>query len=146
SPTEIKINVEEFCTMKLSFAPLAIAAAVGFATTTAHAALSDTIGNTSPPLTGLYISIWDTTTSHSELVNLNNVFGDLSTAGGLLTPSAGGGLFTQANAPTGGSGRVLQLDFGTLPGFSSTFGTPTATTNYMVVATNNVTGAIFTDA
>jgi len=128
--------------MKLSLAPLAIAAAVGLATTTAHAAISTTIGTAPPDLTGLYISIWDTTSKHSELVNLSNEFADLTTAG-LWTPNTAGGLFVQKANPIG-AGNVLQLDFGVLPGFASTFGTPGATTDYMLVSTDNNTGAVYT--
>jgi len=128
--------------MKLSFAPLAIVAAVGFATTTAHAAISTTIGTAPPDLTGLYISIWDTQTKHSELVNLSNEFADLTT-NGLWTPNSAGGLFVQKSNPIG-SGNVLQLDFGVLPGFASTFGTPGANTDYMLVSTDNNTGVVYT--
>ena len=130
--------------MKLSFAPLAIAAAVAFASTTAHAALSTTVGTTPPDLTGLYISIWDTNTKHSELVNLNNEFADFVTPG-LITPDTAGGLF---KAATVNGQSVLSMDFGVLPGFAATFGTPGAggTTNYMVIATDNNTGSVYTEA
>jgi hypothetical protein len=128
--------------MKLSFAPLAIAAAVAFASTTAHAALSTTVGTTPPDLTGLYISIWDTTTKHSELVNLSNEFSDFVTPG-LITPDTAGGLF---KAATVNGQSVLSMDFGVLPGFASTFGTPGATTSYMVIATDNNTGSVYTEA
>jgi hypothetical protein len=128
--------------MKLSFAPLAIVAAVGFATTTAHAALSTTIGTAPPDLTGLYISIWDSNSKHSETINLSNEFADLVTPG-LWTPDTAGGLF---KAATVNGQSVLSMDFGVLPGFSSTFGAPGATTSYMVLATDNNTGSVYTEA
>jgi hypothetical protein len=128
--------------MKLSFAPLAIVAAVGFATTTAHAALSTTVGTAPPDLTGLYVSIWDTNTKHSELVNLSNEFADFVTPG-LITPNSAGGVFKSAVV---NGQNVLSMDFGVLPGFASTFGTPGTTTNYMVLATDNNTGSVYTEA
>ena len=132
--------------MKLTKMPLAIAVAVGLASTSAHAALgTPTIGTSSPSLTTLYVSIWDTQTHNSELVNLSYQYSDL-TATGALGPDSAGAPYTTATNPATGTGSVLQLNFGVLPGFSSTFGSPGATTDYMVLGANAQAGALFTES
>lgn len=133
--------------MKLSTMPVALAAVVGLASTAAHAQLAaPTIGSAAPALTGLYVSIWDTSTSASELVNLSYLYSDLTTAGA-LTPDSVTGAYKSVTNPTGASGSVLQLDFGVLPGFSSTFSSVGSTTDYMVVAQSaQPSGALFTES
>jgi hypothetical protein len=131
--------------MKLSIKPLAIAVAVGLASTAAHAQLAaPTIGTAAPPLTGLYVSIWDTTSQHSELVNLSYAYSNLLPSTGNLAPNSATGPYVTATNPAG-SGSVLQLNFGVLPGFSSTFGTPGSTTSYMVTVANAQAGLDFTE-
>jgi hypothetical protein len=130
--------------MKLSIKPLAIAVAVGLASTAAHAQLaSPSTGTAAPALTGLYVSIWDSTSQHSELVNLSYAYSALLPSTGNLTPNSATAPYVTAANPAG-SGSVLQLDFGVLPGFASTFGTPGSTTSYMVLAANGQLGADFT--
>ena len=132
--------------MKLSIKPLAIAVAVGLASTAAHAQLAPpTIGSTAPGLTGLYVSIWDTTTLHSELVNLSYAYADVLPSTGNLTPNSVTGSYTSVANPAG-SGSVLQLNFGVLPGFASTFGTPSSTTSYEVLAANAQAGIDYTQS
>lgn len=130
--------------MKLSIKPLAIAVAVGLASTAAHAQLaSPAVGTAAPALTGLYVSIWDSTSQHSELVNLSYDYSALLPSTGNLTPNSATAPYVSAANPAG-SGTVLQLDFGVLPGFASTFGTPGSTTSYMVLAANGQAGVDFT--
>ena len=131
--------------MKLSTMPLALAVAVGLASTAAHAQLATpTIGTAAPTLTGLYVSIWDSTSQHSELVNLTYQYSDLLPSTGNLSPESATGAYVAAANPTGAAGSVLQLNFGVLPSFASTFGTPGSTTSYMVLAANAQAGVDFT--
>ncbi len=131
--------------MKLSTMPLALAVAVGLASTAAHAQLATpTIGTAAPSLTGLYVSIWDTASQHSELVNLSYQYSDLLPSTGNLTPNSATGAYVTAANPTGAAGSVLQLNFGVLPSFASTFGTPGSSTSYMVLAANAQSGVDFT--
>jgi hypothetical protein len=131
--------------MKLSTMPLALAVAVGLASTAAHAQLATpTIGTAAPSLTGLYVSIWDSSSQHSELVNLSYQYSDLLPSTGNLSPNSATGAYVTAANPTGAAGSVLQLNFGVLPSFTSTFGTPSSTTSYMVLAANAQSGVDFT--
>jgi hypothetical protein len=131
--------------MKLSTMPLALAVAVGLASTAAHAQLAaPAIGTAAPSLTGLYVSIWDTSSQHSELVNLSYQYADLLPSTGNLSPNSATGAYVTAANPTGAAGSVLQLNFGVLPNFVSTFGTPGASTSYMVLAANAQAGVDFT--
>lgn len=131
--------------MKLSTMPLALAVAVGLASTAAHAQLATpAIGTAAPTLTGLYVSIWDSTSQHSELVNLSYQYNDLLPSTGNLSPNSATGAYVTAANPTGAAGSVLQLNFGVLPSFASTFGTPGASTSYMVLAANAQAGVDFT--
>jgi hypothetical protein len=135
--------------MKFSVKPVAVAVALGLASAAAQAQLAaPSLPNTPPPANGVFLSIFDTTTLHSELVNLGYLFTDISAGapGNPFTPNSQTGAFAQTSDPSGGGGQVLQLDWGVIPGFSSTFGTPTATTEYDVVAAGNVNSAMLITA
>lgn len=111
----------------------------------AHAALSSpAIGTTAPGSTGLYLSVWDGTTN-SEVVNLSYAYADVALATGSLTPNSATSPFTSATNPSTGTGNVLQLNFGVIPGFSSLFTSANiGTTDYMV--TSALSGGAGTEA
>lgn len=122
--------------MKLSTKPLAAAVSLALISVSAHAALTTpAIGTTAPSSTGLYLSVWDSGSNDSEIVNLSYAYADVTLASGNLTPNSATSPFTSAVNPSTGTGNVLQLNFGVIPGFSSLFTSSNiATTNYMVTA------------
>jgi hypothetical protein len=123
--------------MKLSVKPVAIAVALGLASAAAHAQLSPpTIPAAGPPVGGLYASIFDTSTGASEVINLGYTYSQLLPAGpgGPATPNSAAAPFVQTTDPSGGTGQVLQLNWGVIPSFSTLFPTITSTTLFDVVA------------
>ena len=127
--------------MKLSLSPVA-AVAVALASTAAQAQLSAPTQaiSSSPTPTTLYVAVWDSNTNASELVNLSYTFSQLTAAGALGPNSSAdpnGANYTTATNPGTGTGNVLQLNFGVLNGWSSNFPSPSGTTDYMILASNN---------
>jgi hypothetical protein len=122
--------------MKLSTKPLAAAVSLALISVSAHAALTTpAIGTTAPSSTGLYLSVWDSGSNDSEVVNLSYAYADVSLAAGNLNPNSATSPFTSTVNPSTGTGNVLQLNFGVIPGFSSLFTSSNiGTTNYMVTA------------
>ncbi|MGO9852396.1 MAG: VPLPA-CTERM sorting domain-containing protein [Steroidobacteraceae bacterium] len=115
---------------------------VALASAAAHAQLAAPQYATSPPSTTetatnlpLVLDIWNPTTLDGEQVNLTYLYSQVTTASGALTPNSATSPFATAVNPATLSGSVLQLNFGTVPGFSSTFGTGSGA-SYMVVADN----------
>jgi hypothetical protein len=124
--------------------PVALAVSFALASAAAHAQLAAPQFGTSPPTQTttdypLVLAIWNPTTLDGEQVNLGYLYSQLTTASGNLTPASAAdplaANFATAVNPATLSGSVLQLNFGTVPGFSSTFGTG-AGAQYMVVAEN----------
>jgi hypothetical protein len=131
--------------MKPFIKPLAAAVSLALISVSAHAALSSpAVGTTAPGSTGLYLSVWDGTTN-SEVVNLSYAYADVALATGSLTPNSATSPFTSATNPSTGTGSVLQLNFGVIPGFSSLFTSANiGTTDYMV--TSALSGGAGTEA
>lgn len=126
--------------MKLSFKPVALAVTVALASTAAHAQLAAPVYGTAPPTTTqLILAIWNPTSLDGEEVNLSYNYSQLTGASGNLTPSSAAdplaANFTTAINPATSSGNVLQLNFGTVPQFSATFGSGSGAT-YMVGVAN----------
>ena len=127
----------------------AVTLALGFGTSAAFALSLPALG-TSPPNsqgTGLVLGIFNTSTNHSEQVNLGYLYSDV-TAPGALTPDTLTAPYSLAVNPAG-AGSVYQLDFGVIPQFSTLFGTGVGAT-YMVVSANGTPStayqSIFTQA
>lgn len=132
--------------MKLSFKPVALAVTVALASAAGQAATplaAPQYGTGQPTSTAtnfpLVLDIWNPTTLDGEQVNLTYLYSQVTTAAGTLTPaSAADPLavnFTTATNPATLSGSVLQLNFGTVPQFATTFGSG-AGAQYMVVGAN----------
>jgi hypothetical protein len=129
--------------MKLSFAPIAAAVAVALGSNAAYAQLGPATQTTGafPTNTTLYVAVWDTSNNTTELVNLSYLYSQLTAPGALgpnnaSDPNAAN--YSLAANPTGAAGNVLQLNFGTLSGWSSNFsGATAANTSYIVLASNN---------
>jgi hypothetical protein len=138
--------------MKLSFTPIAATVAVALASATAHAQLAAPTQSTGtlPTTTTLFVAVWDSTTNVSELVNLSYTYSQL-TAAGALTPNSSAdpnaANYKVVANPTGAAGNVLELNFGTLSGWSTNFPTPSGA-SYMVLGTNasSTAGDLFTYA
>jgi hypothetical protein len=131
--------------MKSLTQAIGAALAIGIASTAAHAG-SVPIGTTTTPTGGaLYLDIFSTATAtpYTELVNLNASLTSILPATGALTPDSATGNFTVTADPSGGAGSVLQIDYGVIPGFTSTF-TNLGTTGYMVLAAQSGTSASLT--
>lgn len=117
--------------MKLPLKSIGLAVAMGLASAAANAQLAaPTYGNTAPTSGNnssliLYLfspsSTGSTDPNWGEQVNLNYSYTNLTpaTAGGPLTPNASASPFVVAANPTGAAGSVLQLNWGTVPNFSS---------------------------
>ncbi|HEY4209976.1 MAG TPA: VPLPA-CTERM sorting domain-containing protein [Steroidobacteraceae bacterium] len=120
--------------MKRSLIP--VAAAVTFALAAGSASALNAPGyNASAPTNGagsapIILSIFDPTTNFSEAISLNYSYADV--VGGALTPDSASGPFMQHADPTGGSGQVLQLDFGVVPQYLATFGANDASASFWV--------------
>jgi hypothetical protein len=129
--------------MKLPVKSL-IALAIAAASSTAYAG-SVPVGTGPSPAGGLTLEVYSTigTTVVTELVNLNQTYAATSNAapGNALTPNAPTGSFTTASNPTGTAGSVLQIDYGTIPAFSSTFGSNLSGTSFIVMNPSGPTAA-----
>jgi hypothetical protein len=125
--------------------PVAAAVSLALISVSAHAGLTTpSVGSTAPASNGLYLSVWDSSGTNSEVVNLSYALTDISLAAGNMTPNSATSPFVETTDPSGGTGTVLQLNFGTISGFSSLFtSTNLSTTDYMVTAA--VTGAAGTE-
>lgn len=133
--------------MNLPIKSLATAVTLALASLSAHAALNPPGQNlTGPPLgdtngvggsTGLYLAVFNSTGTQSEVVNLSYAYDQITAASGNLNATAPNAAFVQAAAPTG-SGKVLQMNFGQISGFtgsSSIFNSSNiATDGYMVLS------------
>lgn len=137
--------------MKLSITPVAVAVAMAFGAAAAQAQQTlPSYGSTAPSgNTGLYLAVWDTTTSTTELVNLTATYPQTDYSGtpatAALTSQTSG--FSNVANPAG-AGNVLQLDLGPIAGFSSLFpSSQTANTDYLIVAANTAqTGFVTSEA
>ncbi len=131
----------------MNFPLKSIATAVGLilAGTSAHAQLAaPTLPNTAPLGTGtasngngLLLAVWDTAGSESEVVNLGYNYSQLTAASGNLAPTGPNAAFSSvALLPGGGSG--LQLNFGTINGFTDgLFSSTSSTLQFGVYAVQN---------
>jgi hypothetical protein len=129
-----KHYVRENMMLKQSLKPISIAVTLALASVSAHALNAPAIGTAAPGFNGLYLSVWDSNGNNSEVVNLSYAYADI-TAAGALTPDSASSPFTTATNPATGTGSVLQLNFGTIPGFSSLFTSSNiASTEFMVTA------------
>jgi hypothetical protein len=135
--------------MKFFAKPVAAAVGLAIISAGAHAQLTPPAQNTAAPpaSTGLYLAVYDSAGNNSELVNLGYDQALTTVASGNLTPNSATSPFVTAAAPVG-SGNVLQLDFGTISGFTGSSALFTsanaATTNFMVL--DAITGGAGTEA
>lgn len=115
----------------------AVAVAIGFGSTAANALNMPAYGTSAPQQgVGLVLGIWNQSTGAGEQVNLGYLYDDVALATGALTPDSGGTPFSAPVAnPTGAAGNVYQLNFGTIPDFSTLFGSGSGA-DYMVVSEN----------
>ena len=116
--------------MKFSLKPVSAAVALTLMAATAHAQLGPPGPGSGPPPTSgstsdpIVLSLYDPTTKFSDVVNLSYAYTDVTkggVVGGQYDPSSTGAPFVETVSPLGG-GNVLQLNFGVVPGFVSTFG------------------------
>lgn len=123
--------------MKFPIKPVAAAVSLALVSISAHASLSPpTPATTAPASTGLFLAIYDSSGTNTELLNLNYAYSALTLASGNMNPSSPNSAFSLAANPAG-SGSVLQLNFGQVPNFSQYFNSSNlATTDYLVVAQN----------
>jgi hypothetical protein len=122
--------------MKSIMKSAAAAVSLTLLSVSAHAQLAPPaqVTSTFPSNTGLYVAVFDTNGTNSEIVNLGYTLSQINLASGNLTPGSPTSPFVQTTAPTG-TGSVLQLNFGSLSGFGSLFTSANAaTTDFMVVA------------
>lgn len=106
--------------------PIAAAVGLALASISAHAQSSTlpspSVGTTAPQIDSLFVAVEATATgdNESEVVNLGYLFSQISNPadGNSFTPDSAGGPFKPATVD---GQSVLQIDFGTLPNFSSTF-------------------------
>lgn len=121
--------------MNLPTKSLAAAVSLALMSVSAHAQLAaPTIGTTVPGTgTGLFLAVWDSAGTNSEIVNLSYDYAEIAAAGN-LTPNSATSPFTTALNPSTGTGNVAQLNFGVIPGFSSLFASKIATTDFLVVS------------
>jgi len=144
--------------MKFSFKPIGLAVAMAFAASAANAQLATPGYGTSPPTAGnntdLILYIWSPVQSGSpnsgygEEVTLNYSYSQITAATGSMTPNSATTPFVVAANPTGAAGSVLQLNFGTVPNFSTLSPAGAGPINYFVGAGNGsaITGVEITDS
>ena len=124
--------------MKLSITPVAVAVTMALGAAVAQAQTLPSYGSTAASETGLYLAVWDTNTSTTELVNLTATYTQTAFSGGTAALDTPTSAFQTVANPTGAAGNVLQLDLGTISGFSSLFpSAQTANTDYVIVSANN---------
>jgi len=120
--------------MKGTLTPVAAAVGLALASVSAHALNAPALGTAAPPINGLYLAVWDSSGNNSEVVNLGYLASDTTLSSGALTPNSATSPFAPAVNPATGTGNVLQLDFGTIPQFSSLFtSSNVGSTDFMVV-------------
>jgi hypothetical protein len=126
---------------------LAAGVTLALASVSAHAQLAAPgINETSAPGSqGLYLAVWNASTSTSEVVNLSYPYSSITTASGNLTPTAANSAFKLATDPSGAAGQVLQLNFGQVAGFTAAGGnifggSSVANDSYMVLSALSGTG------
>lgn len=126
--------------MKIPTKPIAAAVSLALLSVSAHAALAPpTLGTAAPTSDGLYLSIWDSAGTNSEIVNLSYLDSAITTTSGALAPNSATSPFATATNPATGSGSVLQLNFGTIPDFSTLFTSANiGTTDYMLTAAHSI--------
>lgn len=124
--------------MKLSLNPILAAVGIALASTSAHAALLAPAQSSAAPVTNSLFLELSNTSGATELVNLGYTYQNIgdgsnpqSTNFANLNPTSATSPFTTQNNPTGASGQVYQLDFGTVANFA-TFNN--ANSSFMVVA------------
>jgi len=144
--------------MKFSLKPIGLAVAMAFAASAANAQLSTPGYGTSPPTAGnntdLILYIWSPVQSGSpnsgygEEVSLSYSYSQITAATGSMTPNSTTSPFTVAANPTGASGNVLQLNFGTVPNFSTLAPSGGGPIDYFVGAGNGsaITAVEITDS
>jgi hypothetical protein len=131
--------------MKLPLKPIGLAVAMAFASAAAHAQLTaPTYPSTAPPAlpnnTSLILFLWSpsatgsTDPNYGEQVNLGYSYSQLTAASGALMPTSATSPFVTAANPTGAAGNVLQLNWGTVPNFTSFTGTGAGPIDYFVAA------------
>jgi hypothetical protein len=129
--------------MKLPLKSIGFAVAMGLASAAANAQLGTPGYGTTPATNGtliLYLfsptATGSTTPNYGEQVSLTYTYSQLTpgTAGGPLTPNGSTTPFAVAANPTGAAGSVLQLNFGTVPNFSTFTGTGAGPLDYFVAA------------
>src|SRR5580700_3785421 len=125
-------------TMKMTLKPIAVAAGLALVSVSAHAQLaSPAYGTTVPTAETLYLSVWNSAGTTSEVVNLSYLDSALTVPSGNLTPNSATTPYTTAVNPATGTGSVLQLNFGTVANFSSLFGSTLTTDDFMVLAAHS---------
>ena len=129
--------------MKPMYKSLAAAVSLALASAAAHAQLAPPSMGTAAPASNqqLALAIWDSADKVSEIVSLNYTFADLTAAN--FNPTSPTSPFTLATNPSTGTGSVYQLNFGVVPGWSTTFTNPTTQgTSYLLVSQNQPAAAI----
>lgn len=122
--------------MKMTLKPIAAAVGLALVSVSAHAQLAaPAYGTTVPTSDTLYLAVWDSNGNNSEVVNLSYLDSAVTAASGALTPNSATSPFTTAVNPSTGSGNVLELNFGTVPDFSTLFTSSNiGTADFMVLA------------
>jgi hypothetical protein len=126
--------------MKLSITPVALVVTMALGAAVAQAQ-TPSYGTTSPNdgglADGLYLAVWDNTSGYTDLVDLNSTITQVAISSGTLTtPTPGSNGWTQVSN-FDGYATVDQINLGTISNFSSLFASPSASTQYAVVAANN---------
>jgi hypothetical protein len=135
---------------------LAAGITLALASVSAHAQLTSPVAineGSAPGSQGLYLAVFNTQSSTTEVVNLGVNYSQITTASGALTPTAPNAAFALATNPSTGSGQVLQLNFGQVAGFTAAGGNifggaSTANDSYMVLGASTLAGGgmVITDA
>lgn len=125
--------------MKAMIKPFAAAVSLALASAAAHAQLAAPgFGTTAPANNQLMLAIWDGNDTASQIVTLNYTYADLTTG---FNPTSPASPYTLATNPSTGTGSVYQLNFGTVPGWSTNFANPTTqNTQYLLGAMNAIPG------
>lgn len=125
--------------MKFSITPVALAVTMALGAAAAQAQDLPSYGTTAPAdITGLYLAVWDTGTNTTELVNLSQSYTTTAISGGTAALDTPTSAFTEVANPTGAAGDVLQLNLGTISGFSTLFpSSQTSSTDYVIVSASS---------
>lgn len=138
--------------MKLKAQSVAAAVTLALAAVSAHAQLaapgySASVPGTSSGNAPVILSIYDPSTkvNFSDAINLGYNYSAITSggvSGGAFDPTSATGPFTTAANPTGASGEVLQLNFGVVPGYLSTFGSNDSTAEYWITGFSGASSGI----